>query len=65
MIHQESNFSFLYYIKHKNRGKVVNQKIEVEKKTTIDNITHFGKECAIEILNNGGNILMQQIKNKL
>ncbi len=39
--------------------------IKVEKTIAVKNAAHFGSVCAAEILNNGGEALMQQIKEKI
>ena len=41
------------------------EKLEIEKMVLLDNWTTFGKDCALEILNNGGAKLMAEIKLKL
>ncbi|MFV8225269.1 hydroxymethylbilane synthase [Christiangramia aquimixticola] len=41
------------------------QKIEVERTIPMDNSSGLGKECALEILNNGGKELMASIKASL
>ena len=38
------------------------QKIEVERSVPVDQVENLGKECALEILNNGGKELMRSIK---
>ncbi|MEZ4809981.1 MAG: hydroxymethylbilane synthase [Allomuricauda sp.] len=40
------------------------QKISIEKSIPVSKATDFGKLCAKEVLQNGGDILMQQIKNE-
>lgn len=41
------------------------QKIEIHKRVTLDNIQGLGRQCAMEILNQGGTQLMQQINSEL
>ncbi|MCB7481826.1 hydroxymethylbilane synthase [Christiangramia sediminis] len=41
------------------------KKIEVERALPIDEVENMGKECALEILNNGGKELMTRIKSVL
>lgn len=38
------------------------KKLEIEKTIAVNNYKKFGRNCALEILNNGGKELMQQIK---
>jgi hydroxymethylbilane synthase len=40
-------------------------KYEVDRRVPIANVTGFGKDCAREILDNGGDTLMEQIKREL
>lgn len=42
-----------------------NKKIEVLRTTNLDNWQNFGKECALEVLNNGGVALMKLIKSEM
>ncbi len=41
------------------------EKIEIEKSTSLSNHADFGKECALEVLSNGGKKLMQTIKTEM
>lgn len=41
------------------------EKLEIEKTTSLTSWGDFGKECALEILNNGGSALMKTIKAAL
>jgi hydroxymethylbilane synthase len=41
------------------------EKIEIQKQTTMSNYRDFGKECANQVLQNGGRILMKAIKSEL
>jgi hydroxymethylbilane synthase len=41
------------------------EKLEIEKKISLDNFTDFGKDCANEILEKGGAALMKSIKEIL
>jgi hydroxymethylbilane synthase len=41
------------------------EKLEIEKTISLDNWTHFGKDCANEILKKGGDKLMKTIKESL
>ena len=40
-------------------------KLEVDKSISLDNYMSLGKQCALEILGNGGKKLMQQIKDEV
>lgn len=41
------------------------EKIEIEKQATMSNYRDFGKDCANQVLQNGGHILMKAIKSEL
>lgn len=41
------------------------EKIEIEKNIPVDHIEDFGRNCALEVLNNGGKDLMKEIKQVL
>ncbi len=41
------------------------QKLEVEKSIDLNKNFHFGRKCAVEILENGGREMMEEIKSKI
>ena len=41
------------------------QKLEIEKSIDLNKNFHFGRKCAVEILENGGRELMEEIKSKI
>ncbi|MAB57451.1 MAG: hypothetical protein CL524_07860 [Aequorivita sp.] len=41
------------------------EKLEIEKAVAKTDYLHFGKECALQILKNGGSELMAQIKSQI
>jgi len=41
------------------------KQVSIERKLAIEDAPNFGKECALKVLNNGGRVLMEEIKKVL
>lgn len=41
------------------------KQVSIERKISVNDVPSFGKECAIKVLNNGGRVLMEEIKKVL